>query len=154
GNHPRTFNTPHIPSPRTWDPAFRFRVARVTSALSAILGRRSSGFLAKFCLAMLAIPSVLFTDCLLVTDWTDYRLCEPLPPTLYCISPVFWIIPFDRRLPRPSAWTSVTPTDLPAPYQSVVAELCLFNSSLSNKRLLMDPTPPDSFMSTLHIFIH
>ncbi|KAL0176934.1 hypothetical protein M9458_029264, partial [Cirrhinus mrigala] len=30
GNLPRTFNS-HYPSPRTWDPAFRFRVARVTS---------------------------------------------------------------------------------------------------------------------------
>ncbi|KAI2658093.1 Transposon Tf2-6 polyprotein [Labeo rohita] len=83
---------------------------------------------------MLAILSVFFTDCLLVTDWTVYRFCEPLPPTLYHISPVTWTIPFDRRLPRPLAWTIVTPTDLPALYQSVVAELCLFNSSLFNKR--------------------
>ncbi|KAI2666797.1 Transposon Tf2-6 polyprotein [Labeo rohita] len=149
GNHPRTFNTLHFPSPRTWDPAFRFRAARVTSARSAILGRRFGGFLAKFCLAMLAILSVIFTDCLLVTDWTVYCLCEPVLPALYCISPVIWIIPFDRRLPRPSAWTIVTPLDLPALYQSAVVELCLFNSSLYNKRLHMDPTSPDSFMTTL-----
>ncbi|KAI2665817.1 Transposon Tf2-9 polyprotein [Labeo rohita] len=149
GNHLRTFNTLHYPSPRTWDPAFRFRVARVTSARSAILGRRFGGFLAKFCLAMLAILSVIFTDCLLVTDWTVYCLCEPVLPALNCITPVVWIIPVDCRLPRPFAWIIVTPLDLPTLYQSVVVELCLFNSSWSNKRLHMDPTSPDSFMTSL-----
>ncbi|KAI2667669.1 Transposon Tf2-9 polyprotein [Labeo rohita] len=151
GNHPRTFNTLHFPSPRTWDPAFRFRVARVTSARSAILGRRFGGFLAKFCLAMLAILSVIFTDCLLVTDWTVYCLCEPVLPALNCITPVVWIIPVDCRLPRPSAWIIVTPLDLPTLYQSVVVELCLFNSSWSNKQLHMDPTSPDSFMTSLQV---
>ncbi|KAI2654711.1 Transposon Tf2-6 polyprotein [Labeo rohita] len=124
----------------------------VTNAVSVAPSdrrRRFGGFLAKFCLAMLAILSVIFTDCLLVTDWTVYCLCEPVLPALYCISPVIWIIPFDCRLPRPSAWTIVTPLDLPALYQSAVVELCLFNSSLSNKRLHMDPMSPDSFMTTL-----
>ncbi|KAI2644664.1 Transposon Tf2-6 polyprotein [Labeo rohita] len=36
GNHHRTFNALHFPSPRIWDPHFRFRVLRVTSPLAAI----------------------------------------------------------------------------------------------------------------------
>ncbi|KAL0160140.1 hypothetical protein M9458_043865, partial [Cirrhinus mrigala] len=140
GNPHRTFSALHIPSPRTWVAHFRFRVGRVHFPLSAILGSFEQRFTAKFCIVMLAIMSVLFTDCPLVANRTVYRVCEPLLPALYRPMFVYRINPFDRRLPRPFARTLVTPFGLPSPHQSAVVGPCLYSLSSLIKLLQMDPT--------------
>ncbi|KAI2665820.1 Transposon Tf2-6 polyprotein [Labeo rohita] len=148
GNPHRTFSALHIPSPRTWVAHFRFRVGRVHFPPSAILGAFEQRFSAKFCLVMLAILSVLFTDCLLVANRTVYCVCEPLLPALYQPTFVYRIYPFDRRLPRPFAQTLVTPFGLPSPHQSAVVEPRLYSLSSLIKLLQMDPTSPDASMTS------
>ncbi|KAI2661314.1 Transposon Tf2-6 polyprotein [Labeo rohita] len=101
-------------------------------------------------LVMLSILSVLSSDCLLVANRTVYRVCEPLLPAFYRPSRSPWIIPFDRRRPRPTAWTLTTRLDLPSPHLSAVVDpSLLFTSECLIKLLQMDPTPPDSSVTPL-----
>ncbi|KAL0154021.1 hypothetical protein M9458_050680 [Cirrhinus mrigala] len=101
-------------------------------------------------LVMLSILSVLSSDCLLVANRTVYCVCEPLLPAFYRPSRSPWIIPFDRRQPRPIAWTLTTRLDLPSPHLSAVVDpSLLFTSKCLIKLLQMDPTPPDSSVTPL-----
>ncbi|KAI2648707.1 Transposon Tf2-6 polyprotein [Labeo rohita] len=59
------------------------------------------------------------------------------------------IIPFDRRRPRPIAWTIVYPIGLPSPHLSAVAEPCLLTQSVKIKLLHMDPSSPDQSLTRL-----
>ncbi|KAL0202690.1 hypothetical protein M9458_000708, partial [Cirrhinus mrigala] len=144
----RTFSALHFPSPRTSVAHFRFRIGRVHFPSSAILGASCRCLLAKFCLVMLAILSVLFTDCLPVANRTVYRVCESLLPAYCRPSFVYRINPFDRRLPRPIARTFVYPFGLSSPHQSAVVEPRLFTLPVPIKLLQMDPTSPDVSMTT------
>ncbi|KAI2657226.1 Transposon Tf2-9 polyprotein [Labeo rohita] len=152
-NPHRTFSALHFPSPHTWVAHFRFRVGRVHFPPSAILGAFDQRFFAKFCLVMLAILSVLFTDCLLVANQTVYRVCEPLLPAFCRPTSVYRINPYDRRLPRPFARTLVTPFGLSSPHQSAVVEPRLFTLSSLIKLLPMDPTSPNVSMTYLQCFL-
>ncbi|KAI2646312.1 Transposon Tf2-6 polyprotein [Labeo rohita] len=97
---------------------------------------------------MLSILSVSLSDCLLVANRTVYRLCEPLLPALLRPSLFPWIIPVDRRRPRPLAWTLTTPFGLPIPHQSAVVDPSLSILFVCKIKLLqMDPTSPDSSMT-------
>ncbi|KAL0202517.1 hypothetical protein M9458_000535 [Cirrhinus mrigala] len=76
GNLHGTFNAPHFPSPRTWDPHFRFRVLRVTSPLAAIY--RPPGWRAR--LSILSVfPFVLLYRCRLDCLFLVYDLLPPAP---------------------------------------------------------------------------
>ncbi|KAI2663508.1 Transposon Tf2-9 polyprotein [Labeo rohita] len=97
---------------------------------------------------MLAILSV-FSDCLFVANRTVKRVSEPLLPALCRPTLLSWIIPFDRRRPRPIAWTIVYPVGLPSPHLSAVAEPCLLTQSVKIKLLHMDPSSPDQSLTRL-----
>ncbi|KAL0151773.1 hypothetical protein M9458_052924 [Cirrhinus mrigala] len=148
GNPRWTFSALHFPSPRTWVAHFRFRVGRVHFPPSAILEAFCRRFLAKFFLVMLAILSILFTDCLPVANRTVYRVCEPLLPAFCRPSFVYRINPFDRRRPRPSARTIDYPFGLSSPLLSAVVEPRLFTLPVQIKLLRMDPTSPDTSMTS------
>ncbi|KAL0154119.1 hypothetical protein M9458_050578 [Cirrhinus mrigala] len=141
GNPHRTFSALHIPSPRTLG-----RSLPVPGRPGSLPAR----FTAKFCIVMLAILSVLFTDCPLVANRTVYLVCEPLLPALYRPTFVYRINPFDRRLPRPFARTLVTPFGLPSPHQSAVVGPRLYSLSSLIKLLQMDPMSPDASMAASH----
>ncbi|KAI2666686.1 Transposon Tf2-6 polyprotein [Labeo rohita] len=101
--------------------------------------------LCEVLLVMLSIPSVYLSDCLPVANRTVYRVCESLLPALHRPSLSPRTIPFDRRLPRPFAWTLTTPFALPSLHQSAVVDHCLPISFVCKIKLLqMDPTSPDS----------
>ncbi|KAI2650775.1 Transposon Tf2-9 polyprotein [Labeo rohita] len=127
----------HFPSTPYLGRHFRFR-ARCFGAFSA-----------KFRLVMLAILSIL-SDCLFVANRTVKRVSEPLLPALCRPSLLSRIIPFDRRRPRPIAWTIVYPIGLPSPHLSAVAEPCLLTQSVKIKLLHMDPSSPDQSLTRLH----
>ncbi|KAI2645046.1 Transposon Tf2-9 polyprotein [Labeo rohita] len=93
---------------------------------------------------MSPILSVFLSDCLTVANWTVYTVCEPFLPALYRPPPVLRITAFDRRLPRPFAWTVITRLHLPSPRQSAVVDHSLFTLSDLIKLLQMDPTSHDS----------
>ncbi|KAL0188522.1 hypothetical protein M9458_015621 [Cirrhinus mrigala] len=87
-------------------------------------------------LIMLSILSVFLSDCLPVANRTVYRLCEPLLPALLRPSLFPWIIPFDRRRPRPLAWTLTTPFGLPTLHQSAVVDPSLCCKWILRLRIL------------------
>ncbi|KAI2650029.1 Transposon Tf2-6 polyprotein [Labeo rohita] len=94
--------------------------------------------------AMSPILSVLLSDCFSVANRTVIIVCEPLLPAL--LRPLLTprITVFDRRLPRPLAWTLTTLSDLSSPRQSAVVDHSLFTLSDSIKLLHMDPLSHDS----------
>ncbi|KAI2647134.1 Transposon Tf2-6 polyprotein [Labeo rohita] len=103
--------------------------------------------------AMSPILSVFLSDCLTVANRTVYIVCEPLLPVLCRPPPVSRITAFDRRLPRPFAWTITTRLSLPSPRQSAIVDHSLFSLSDLIKLLRMDPTPRDSSVWTLEYSI-
>ncbi|KAL0195339.1 hypothetical protein M9458_008911, partial [Cirrhinus mrigala] len=127
---------------------FRFRVPPVHflsvghfSALRRLVPR-------EVLLVMLTILSVSLSDCLPVANRTVYRVCETLLPAFCRPSLFHWTIPFERRQPRPIAWTLTTPFVLPSPHLSAVVDLSLPITFVSKIKLLqMDPTPPDSSLT-------
>ncbi|KAL0180319.1 hypothetical protein M9458_025761, partial [Cirrhinus mrigala] len=94
--------------------------------------------------AISPILSVLLSDCFSVANRTAIIVCEPLLPAL--LRPLFTprITAFDRRLPRPLAWTLTTLSDLSSPRQSAIVDHSLFTLSVSIKLLHMDPPSHDS----------
>ncbi|KAI2658554.1 Transposon Tf2-9 polyprotein [Labeo rohita] len=130
---------------------FRFRVPPVHflfvghfSALRRLVPR-------EVLLVMLTILSVSLSDCLPVANRTVYRVCETLLPAFCRPSLFHWTIPFERRQPRPIAWTLTTPFVLPSPHLSAVVDLSLPITFVSKIKLLqMDPTPPDSSLTKPH----
>ncbi|KAL0175542.1 hypothetical protein M9458_027872, partial [Cirrhinus mrigala] len=91
---------------------------------------------------------VYLSDCLPVANRTSYRVCESLLPAFHRPSLFYRTNPFDRRQPRPIAWTLTTPFALPTPHLSAVVDLSLPITFVSKIKLLqMDPTSPDSSMT-------
>ncbi|KAI2662464.1 Retrotransposon-derived protein PEG10 [Labeo rohita] len=88
---------------------------------------------------MSPILSVLLSDCFSVANRTAIIACEPLLPALLRPSLTPRITAFDRRLPRPLAWTLTTLSDLSSPRQSAIVDHSLFTLSDSIKLLHMDP---------------
>ncbi|KAL0193439.1 hypothetical protein M9458_011735 [Cirrhinus mrigala] len=99
-------------------------------------------------LVMLSILSVFLSDSLPVTNRTVYGVYEPLLPALYRPTLFPRIIPFDRRRPRPFAWTLTTPFVSPSPHLSAVVDPSLSILFVCKIKLLqMDPTSPDTSMT-------
>ncbi|KAL0146514.1 hypothetical protein M9458_058145 [Cirrhinus mrigala] len=73
-----------------------------------------------------------------VANRTVYGVYEPLLPALYRPTLFPRIIPFDRRRPRPFAWTLTTPFVSPSPHLLSIFFVCKI------KLLQMDPTSPDT----------
>ncbi|KAI2658160.1 Transposon Tf2-6 polyprotein [Labeo rohita] len=87
--------------------------------------------------------SVFLSDCFTVANRTVFIVCELLLPALYRPTLFPRIIAFDRRLPRPFAWTYTTLLVLPSPRLFAVVDHSLFELSDLNKLLQMDPTSHD-----------
>ncbi|KAI2652387.1 Transposon Tf2-9 polyprotein [Labeo rohita] len=97
---------------------------------------------------MSPILSVFLSDCLTVANRTVCIVCEPLLPALYRPPPVSRITAFDRRLPRPFAWTITTHLNSPSPRQSAIVDHSLFTLSDLIMLLRMDPTSHDSSVAS------
>ncbi|KAL0204491.1 hypothetical protein M9458_002509, partial [Cirrhinus mrigala] len=124
---------------------FRFRVPPVH--FPSIGHFRASRWLApcEVLLVMLSIPSVFLSDSLPVANRTVYGVYEPSLPALYRPTLFPRIIPFDRRRPRPFAWTLTTPFVSPSPHLSAVVDPSLSILFVCKIKLLqMDPTSPDT----------
>ncbi|KAI2644142.1 Retrotransposon-derived protein PEG10 [Labeo rohita] len=93
--------------------------------------------------AMSPTLSVFLSDCFTVANRTVFIVCELLLPALYRPTLFPRIIAFDRRLPRPFAWTYTTLLVLPSPRLFAVVDHSLFKLSDLNKLLQMDPTSHD-----------
>ncbi|KAI2657028.1 Transposon Tf2-6 polyprotein [Labeo rohita] len=139
---PNSDSISHNPVPG--DSHFRFRVAWVTSPPGGHFSVPRRPALREVLPAMSPILSVLLSDCFSVANRTAINVCEPLLPAL--LRPLLppRITVFDRRLPRPLAWTLTTLSDLSSPRQSAVVDHSLFALSDSIKLLHMDPPSHDS----------
>ncbi|KAL0151600.1 hypothetical protein M9458_053117 [Cirrhinus mrigala] len=127
---------------------FRFRVPPVHFLFVSHFSALRRLFPREVLLVMLSILSVSLSDCLPAANRTVYRVCETLLPAFCRPSLFHWTIPFERRQPRPIAWTLTTPFVLPSPHLSTVVDLSLPITFVSKIKLLqMDPTPPDSSLT-------
>ncbi|KAI2666735.1 Retrotransposon-derived protein PEG10 [Labeo rohita] len=131
GNHHRTFNALHYPSPRTWDPHFRFQVLGSLPLWRPFIDRQVGGLPREVLVSLSINPERFpFVYCFIVADWTVYSLCM-----IHC------------RLPRPIAWTIVYSVDYLRQPCLLLIELCLLNSTVLIKLSQMDPTPPDQSLT-------
>ncbi|KAI2665814.1 Transposon Tf2-9 polyprotein [Labeo rohita] len=131
GNHHRTFNALHYPSPRTWDPHFWFRVPGSLPLWRPFIDRQVGGLPREVLVSLSINPEHFpFVYCLIVTDWTVYSLF-----IIHC------------RLPRPIVWTIVYSVDYLRQPCLLLIELCLSDSTVIIKLLQMDPTLPDQSLT-------
>ncbi|KAL0177558.1 hypothetical protein M9458_026452, partial [Cirrhinus mrigala] len=131
----------HNPVPG--DSRFQFRVSLFTNPLGGHFSVPRRLARRKVLSAMSPTLSVFLSDCFTVANRTVFIVCELLLPALYRPTLFPRIITFDRRLPRPFAWTYTTLLVLPSPRLFTVVDHSLFKLSDLNKLLQMDPTSHD-----------